>query len=212
MPDRPTLSLSNWSSHRTPGHHGPGRKLCGMASPREWEFGDGTVPALAPTVELLRQMRRGQISFRQYMVAYVTDLAELLREGALAPDALRVADSTWWHRGHQLRDPEGSRWAQDGDTILCSCARPGSPKRRHTCHLELAADVLVRAGWDVIIYGRRITLSTPQLVCPSCGPGTEVRVTRRTAACTSCARVWDPMLSGVIYADTRRRYVRSPML
>ena len=26
MPDRPKIFLSNWSSHRTPGCHGPGRK------------------------------------------------------------------------------------------------------------------------------------------------------------------------------------------
>lgn len=41
MSDRPTLYLSNWSSHRTPGCHGPGRKLTIMAAPRRWEHGAG---------------------------------------------------------------------------------------------------------------------------------------------------------------------------
>lgn len=46
---KPEIYLSNWSSHRTPGHHGPsGRKFTIMARPRAWERGDGHVPPLLP--------------------------------------------------------------------------------------------------------------------------------------------------------------------
>lgn len=46
--DVPTIYLSNWSSHKTPGAHGPGRKFTIMARPREWEVGEGTVAVLMP--------------------------------------------------------------------------------------------------------------------------------------------------------------------
>lgn len=209
MPERPTLWVSNWGSWRTPGQHGPGRRLCAMARPRPWEFGAGTMPALAPSAELLQQCQRNQISPRQYLVAYVADLAELGRDGALQPGALRVVDSTWWHRGRQMRDPEGNRWAEDGDTALCACARAGSKARRHPCHLELAADALVRAGWDVVVYGRRITMATSRTTCERCGPQAEVLATIRTTTCRSCGATWAPALPGVVYADTGARYVRS---
>lgn len=59
---RPTLYLSNWSSARTPGHHGPGRKLCAMAAPRRWEFGDGRVRMVAPDAHDLADLRAGLIT------------------------------------------------------------------------------------------------------------------------------------------------------
>lgn len=48
----PTVYVSNWSSHRTAGHHGPGRKLSIMARPRAWEVGDCVGRKKAPGVIL----------------------------------------------------------------------------------------------------------------------------------------------------------------
>ena len=205
---RPTIWLSNWGSWQTPDHHGPGRRLCAMARPRPWEFGAGTIPALTPLAELLQRLHRREISMRQYLLTYLAGLGELQNDGALDPGALRVVDSTWWHRGSQMRDPTGERCVLDGDTALCACPRIGSVLRRHPCHLELAADALVRSGWDVVLYGERLTMAVPRTRCESCGPTAEVLTTFRSATCRSCGATWSPMLAGVIYAGTNRRYVR----
>lgn len=147
--DRPILYLSNWASHRTPGQHGPGRRWHAMARPRRWELGAGGVPSITPDNVNLWLLRERQITFREYFIRFNIEVAHRLENGLLSP-------------GHLGAIPLAGRARQAipiaaGDTICCACARRDSPARQHPCHLEWAAPYLVRAGWDVMLYGRLLT-------------------------------------------------------
>ncbi len=146
---QPSIFLSNWSSHSTVGHHGPGRKLSGMALPRSWEHGDGEVKDVAPDPELLRAVQDGQLSIRDYLLAYEARLAQV----DLRHPHLRATLTSGWL----------PLFVRDGDSILCACAaRKFDPlailfglqdHSRHPCHLEVLAPAMALAGWRVVLYG-----------------------------------------------------------
>ncbi len=151
----PTIYLSNWGSWRTPSQHGPGRKLCAMAEPRDHELGDGTVPSVHPDLGNLVQVRARKMSWREYLVYTHVKLSRACRHGDLVPGTLAVLDSVALHRELlevPLAGPDGL--VQDGDTLLCACPRRGSTNWERPCHLEVAALYLARSGWSVVLYGR----------------------------------------------------------
>ena len=149
MVSRPTLHLTNWSSRA---QHGPGRKLCAMARPRRWERGDGRCAMAAPAEADLPDLQRGRLTEAGYRAELVQLWARALPLGMLAPDCLGWRDHL--SKLHRV---------QDGDSLLCSCPRPDSPRRTHQCHLEWLAPFLVRVGWDVVLYGRRLTAGGTRL-------------------------------------------------
>ena len=61
-PRRPTIYVSNWSSHRTEGHHGPDRKLSIMAFTPTWAPSVGCVPWLTPANTDLLDVKAGRIT------------------------------------------------------------------------------------------------------------------------------------------------------
>lgn len=130
----PTLHLTNWSSSRL---HGPGRKLTIMARPRSWEHGDGVVSAFVPDAQLLQQVKSGVMSFDTYA-------ATLLDEWTFRPLEWYAPGALVW--GHA----EGTTPVADGDTLLCACARSAP------CHRRVAAPLLVRAGWRVLLDGAEV--------------------------------------------------------
>lgn len=132
---RPALHLTNWSSRK---QHGPGRRLCAMALPRAWEKGDGKVSMVAPRAEDLLAIKDGTLSVEVYQARYRMMLRRQVSQTGIGPGQL-VLD-----RG----DP-----VEDGDTLLCACPRPDSPRRHHECHIEWLAPFLRRAGWRVVLYG-----------------------------------------------------------
>ncbi|MDP3937910.1 MAG: hypothetical protein Q8R92_07215 [Deltaproteobacteria bacterium] len=130
----PTLYLSNWSSYRTLGHHGPGRKLTIMAAPRSWEQGEGKVPALIPALVDLRAHREGAVDMFEYRRRYEQGLnINKLRPGVLYTTAA------------------GGTFVTDGDTLCCACSRDVAFQGR--CHRVFAAKALVQAGWHIILDG-----------------------------------------------------------
>lgn len=131
----PTIYLSNWSSHRTPGHHGPGRKLTIMARPRRLEHGEGRVPALTPDPLDLVDVKAGRLPVSAY------------RERFLAAHGAK--DHTPGELTAAL--PEVSRPVADGDTLCCSCSRAEAAAGR--CHRVWAAELLQAAGWRVVLDG-----------------------------------------------------------
>lgn len=124
----PTLHLTNWSSKSL---HGTGQRYTMMAAPRRWEFGDGAIADLTPTLTDLREVRRGEIAFEVYRDRFLA-----LARGDLSPGNLRTADG---------------REVVDGDTLLCACSRADAAAGR--CHRVWAADLLVAAGWRVLLDG-----------------------------------------------------------
>ena len=165
MSRRPTLHLTNLSSRR---QHGPGRLLCAMAAPRRHELGAsaGVVMSACPTARDLRAVRAGDISvdeYRERCERYWRTLLTVPAVQGATPIALAPNGLTFGRWGDEsLPLP----YVQDDDTLFCACARPDSPKRTHPCHLEWLAPYLARAGWDVVLYGRRLTMlsSDPLLV------------------------------------------------
>lgn len=142
MAERPALHLTNWASRA---QHGPGRRLCVMAYPRTWELGDGTVLAAVPGGRQVRAFLAGELSVE----AYRSHVEKYAASRMCGPGELMFAPRIGTHLGPATP-------VQGGDTLLCSCPRPDSPRRTHPCHLEWLAPYLVRAGWRVVLYGQEI--------------------------------------------------------
>lgn len=139
---KPTIYLSNWGSHSTPGHHGPGKKWTIMARPRKFEQGAGTVIPLPPDPEDLADVRAGRMTVEQYRDAYLTAVREAVGRGwLLGPGKLEAATSK----------PHDYRTVGDGDTLCCSCSREAAA--RGECHRVWAARLLHDAGWRVVLDG-----------------------------------------------------------
>lgn len=156
---RPTIYLTNASSTKW---HGPGRMICAMANPAKHHRGDGRCLACAPFGEDLARVRdalagpddagQHRAALARYRGAFEAGCDYRAMVGRYTPGALSFV--TW-------TDPDGRASEEkvaDGDTLFCSCARPGSAKRRSPCHLETLVPYLVRAGWDVMLDGKFVTI------------------------------------------------------
>lgn len=148
--DSPTLYLSNWSSHRTPGAHGPGRKWSIMARPRAWERGEGACIPLAPLgppgvlLDLLVVQRRAGAVDPDLLDRYRQAMAHRWGPREYGPD---LGPTHLWaapDEGPPVR-------VSDGDTLCCACAV--AEAREGRCHRAWAAPFLVRAGWRVVLDG-----------------------------------------------------------
>lgn len=139
-----------------------------MAAPRRWEHGVGRVEHAAPTAVALRLVQETG-DFAGYRTIVEDRFARLAANGRHCP----VGHD--FERGNCLRidDPLTGEPVLHGDSLLCGCAAPGSPRRTHPCHVELLAPFLVRAGWDVVLWGQRLTLAT-STVGPTAGQAVAV--------------------------------------
>jgi len=193
MTDRPTLYLAGLQARTL---HGPGRKLCAMALPRRWEHGDGRVAVAAPFEGDLRAVQStGDLAaYRAACERRWLTFAEL---GRFKPGVLclvSAASSEEDGRAH-------ARPVADGDTLFCACAFPDSPRRKHPCHLEIFAPFLVRAGLDVVLWGRRLTLETyDEAVC--CGNGAPDGYGGQEC----CGNAERHTVERVVWADTSATY------
>lgn len=142
----PVLHLTNWASRS---QHGPGRRLCAMDAPRRWEHGDGRCPWAAPRHLDFGRWRTGRLSLDGYRECCDRWFARSLEAGQMTPGLMHAYTRDLYQAYRYFV-------VSDGDTLLCACPRPDSPKRRHPCHLEWLAHFLVRAGWGVVLYGVRL--------------------------------------------------------
>lgn len=138
---RPTVYLTNWTSNKTPGCHGSGRKHTIMVAPRRWERGCGTVEVLVPELDDLRAVQSEAITVDEYRERYQRRLAS--HQGS----ALRFLFSVAEHG-------RGVKNVEDGDTLCCACSRAEAAAGR--CHRAWAAEYLARAGWRVILDGTEV--------------------------------------------------------
>src|SRR3990167_6154018 len=114
---KPTLWISNFASHRTPGMHGPVRLYTIMARPRRWEHGAGRVSAFVPPdpdelVRVIAARRQG-----------LTDLVGAYREGVIRAWALNYED--YGHAPGELLAycADGVEApVLDGATLCCACS------------------------------------------------------------------------------------------
>lgn len=148
---KPTLYLSNWSSHRTANAHGPGRKWTAMAEPRAWEWGAGRVRALTPELgdpdgllrAALAERRAATIALDEdgpAMRAYRANYIGGLVVADLAPGVLHAAAGGGMFPA-----------VADGDTVCCACAVAERAAGR--CHLAWSAPFLHQSGWRVMLDG-----------------------------------------------------------
>lgn len=142
MSTNPTLYLSNWSSHRTPGMHGPGRKWTIMANPRAWERGEGAVRWLTPNTDDLLTVKAGNMGVDEYRLRCETRWDSCA--GGHRPGVLRAIFPEVRRAGRLVV-------VEDGDTLCCACSV--AEARAGRCHRTWAAPFLVRAGWRVVLDG-----------------------------------------------------------
>jgi hypothetical protein len=84
--------------------------------------------------------RVGRLPMEQYRELYV----QQLDKAGLRPDELYGVTT------------EGDLvLLEDGDTLCCSCARAKAAKGE--CHRVWAAELLVKAGWRVILDGEELS-------------------------------------------------------
>lgn len=138
---RPALYLSNFSSARSEGKHGPGQRYTIMVAPRRWEHGEGKVLPLMHDLEVFLAANRGDLPFDELQRRFEVKLTEGL--ASLAPGKL-VATT----RPDQRRcGAKAQVIIKAGDTLCCGCAA-GNP-----CHRRWAAPYLHQAGWAVVLDG-----------------------------------------------------------
>jgi hypothetical protein len=135
----PTVYLTNWASHKTPGCNGPGRKLSIMAFTPDWAPSIGRAPDLAPLGADLLDVKAGRISGDEYEHRFRAGIDPL----ALIPIQLTAYT------------PDGIGLVRDGDTLCCACSRAEAAAGR--CHRAWAAEYLARAGWRVILDGTELS-------------------------------------------------------
>lgn len=96
------------------------------------------MPALTPQEVHLRELKAKRLSFPEYRRLFEEKASHWdLRPGVLrtsAPDLRPVAD---------------------GDTLCCACGRDAAASGN--CHRAFAADLLAKAGWDVVLDGKPLT-------------------------------------------------------
>lgn len=148
----PTVYLSNWSSHRTPGAYGPGRKWSIMARPRRWEYGEGSVAALVPDTGDLLAVKSGEMTPEAYRGAYLRLVARRIKleRIPLHPGGLLATTPL---------DPVP---VAHGDSLLCACSVQAA--RAGHCHRTWAAAFLVTMGWDVVLDQEALTLDQARLL------------------------------------------------
>ncbi len=137
------IHLTNWGSKTK----GPGKVWSIMAVPREWEYGDGSVPALRPRKEAVLAAHAGTLSREEYRARFLDPRLSgvyMLGEFELS-----------MRPGEMIAFPEGSLLehvlVQDGDSLCCACGRKKAAQNR--CHRTLSAALLTKFGWEVYLDG-----------------------------------------------------------
>lgn len=151
MNEKPTIYLSNWSSSRTPGHHGPGRKLTIMAKPRHWEHGEGEAIWFVPSpIDLEEYKETGDIdTYRERF-----ESKNLLRsiESMFPPSDSPISPGNLEFISPKFESENRTdHLVESGDTLCCSCSRKDASDGK--CHRAWIAPFLHRAGWRVILDG-----------------------------------------------------------
>lgn len=147
---RPTIYLSNWASHKTKGHHGPGRIFSIMVRTSQYAKPDGLVPVLVPKAKDLWELKNEDISSDEYRGRYFKLV--LRSKEDLAPGKLL------WQPFNFFKEKE-TEPVEGGDTLCCACSRAQAAKNE--CHRVWAAVMLQEAGWNVILDGKKIPPPKP---------------------------------------------------
>jgi hypothetical protein len=143
MSDRPTLYLSNFASHRSPGKWGPAyAPLTIMTRPRHFERGAGRVDDLVPTAE--RDLLARALADRSDVAAMAVYREALEARWSTLDLSPGVLTYTPTHRPHPME-------VLPGMTLCCACSV--AEARAGRCHRSWCAPFLVRAGWRVLIDG-----------------------------------------------------------
>ena len=142
---KPTLYLSNWACHQTKGFHGTsGRKYTIMAMPRSWEYGDGSCSILVPSKDALLALQAQRLTMGEYEAIF-----RALRDPVLMSPGVLYA--TVPGTGDELVE---NVLVQDGDTLCCACSLHEAKRSR--CHRVWSAEMLVEAGWSIVLDGERL--------------------------------------------------------
>jgi len=159
----PTLYLSNFASHRTPGMHGPGHVYTIMARPRRWEHGDGRVTVLLPPAAEIPRLVRLVQERRGGGWVGAPSLDDVGATAFRELPEYRAACEDYWS-AYAVLLPPGALSARtecrivpvaDGDTLCCACSV--AEARAGRGHRAWAAPFLARAGWRVVLDGVEVS-------------------------------------------------------
>lgn len=104
----------------------------------------------APVLSIMRFPREEMGEAGVGRVLALTPPSKLAAPAIAAKKAADVPDRARW---------DGEWWIPvgvvvDGATLICACSREASATGR--CHRVIAADLLKRAGWTVVLDGRSL--------------------------------------------------------
>jgi hypothetical protein len=117
------IYLSNWSSQKTKGCHGPGRILSiAVLTPpsTEVEPPDGVIAFLTPRVVDLAEYEQGKIDLETYRERFFAKA-----RGAVEPGKLMWQPYSFFERDNE-------KPVEDGDTLCCVCSKEKAS--RGECH------------------------------------------------------------------------------
>lgn len=138
---KPKIYLSNWASHKAKGCHGPGHLLSIMVRTSQFASPVGLVPALTPRKIDLVEYKEGKIDLEEYRLRYLKSV----------PSALVPGKLTW--EPFSFFDQDKVQLVEDGDTLCCACSREKAVNGE--CHRVWAATLLMKAGWEVVLDGKK---------------------------------------------------------
>jgi len=138
----PKIYLSNWSSHGTKGCHGPGKLLSIMVRTSRFAKPDGIIPGLMPRAIDFAEYKDGKIDLDTYRDRYFENSWEV----DFSPG--RLTWQPYSFLAQVVETPVG-----DGDTLCCICSREKAAKGE--CHRAWIAEFLLRAGWEVVLDGKK---------------------------------------------------------
>lgn len=165
----PTLYLTNLArasavkvgrSTRFAGQVGPGPVLGILRRPPGWASGliQGHVVGLMPTHRELDAARSGSLPWPAYREALLARWGAAEGRGVYQPGCLTIAQVVDYHVAQavpreQVHGWDGDYWAPgegvpDGATLCCACQEAAG------CHRSVAAEVLARNGWRVVLDGQ----------------------------------------------------------
>lgn len=143
---------------------GPGRAFSIMRNPRApyGEVLDGRVLAFTPPRRLLAPALEAKAAGNMDVAWDTYELG--LRTMWETPDRIRAVMPGRLGWGRAVREGDGGRlvrwdgeiWdsvglVQDGETLTCGCGAEAA--RAGRCHRVIAAELLKRAGWSVVLDG-----------------------------------------------------------
>ena len=141
MKTKSVLFVGGWEDQQKP----LGRRLSIASRTPHGVDPDGKIDALVPRAEDLRFYNTNEISLDEFKRRYF-EVVETFGVKKLVPGKLVWSPFSFFRQGD-------SQLVEAGDFVFCTCIK--SSGQGLECHRLWAARLLVQAGWDVVLDGKK---------------------------------------------------------